>query len=178
MSLQTIINTYRQNIYRTHAEPNATAELSLHTHLQDFLEETAAFLTHDITIIHEPRKLEIGRPDFVVQDGLLHVGYVEAEAYETELDRLTGHAKTQNDRFIENLDNFVLTNFVEFRLYTEGTLRAKASLTGAQENDEELGTLLDRFLGAHPISLANPRGTRKLPRPVVPVNSESKSQRH
>ena len=156
MSYQTIINKYRQNIYRTQAEPNATAELSLHTYLQDFLEETAAFLRHDITIIHEPRKLDIGRPDFVVQDGLLHVGYVEAEAFETDLDRLTGHAKTQNDRFIENLDNFVLTNFVEFQLYTEGTLRAKASLTGTQENDEKLGTLLDRFLGAHPISLATP----------------------
>ena len=156
MSYQTIINKYRQNIYRTQAEPNATAELSLHTYLQDFLEETAAFLTHDITIIHEPRKLDIGRPDFVVQDGLLHVGYVEAEAFETDLDRLTGHAKTQNDRFIENLDNFVLTNFVEFQLYTEGTLRAKASLTGTQENDEKLETLLDRFLGAHPISLATP----------------------
>ena len=156
MSYQTIINKYRQNIYRTQAEPNATAELSLHTYLQDFLEETAAFLTHDITIIHEPRKLDIGRPDFVVQDGLLHVGYVEAEAFKTDLDRLTGHAKTQNDRFIENLDNFVLTNFVEFQLYTEGTLRAKASLIGTQENDEKLETLLDRFLGAHPISLATP----------------------
>ncbi|MDE0012157.1 MAG: N-6 DNA methylase [Candidatus Poribacteria bacterium] len=154
MSYQTIINKYRQNIYSIQAEPNATAELSLHTYLQDFLEETADFLGHDVTIIHEPRKLDIGRPDFVVQDGLLHVGYVEAEAFETDLDRLTGHAKTQNDRFIENLDNFVLTNFVEFQLYTEGTLRAKASLTGTQENDEKLETLLDRFLGAHPISLA------------------------
>lgn len=127
MSYQTIINKYRQNIYRTQAEPSATAELSLHTYLQDFLEETAAFLRHDITIIHEPRKLDIGRPDFVVQDGLLHVGYVEAEAFETDLDKLTGHAKTQNDRFIENLDNFVLTNFVEFQLYAE-TIHIMAEL--------------------------------------------------
>ncbi|MYA68588.1 N-6 DNA methylase [Candidatus Poribacteria bacterium] len=156
MSYQTIINKYRQNIYSIQAEPNATAELSLHTYIQDFLEETADFLGHDVTIIHEPRKLDIGRPDFVVQDGLLHVGYVEAEAFETDLDRLTGHAKTQTERFIENLDNFVLTNFVEFQLYTEGTLRAKASLTGTQENDEKLETLLDRFLGSHPISLATP----------------------
>lgn len=184
MSLQTIINKYRQNIYRTQAEPNATAELSLHTYLQDFLEETAAFLGHDITIIHEPRKLDIGRPDFVVQDGLLHVGYVEAEAFETDLGRLTGHAKTQNDRFIENLDNFVLTNFVEFQLYTESTLRAKASLTGAQENDEKLGTLLDRFLGAHPISLATPealanylaRRTRELRTQIERVLCDQQSE--
>ena len=184
MSLQTIINKFRQNIYRTQAEPNATAELSLHTYLQDFLEETAAFLGHDITIIHEPRKLDIGRPDFVVQDGLLHVGYVEAEAYEMDLDRLTGHAKTQNDRFIENLDNFVLTNFVEFQLYTEGMLRAKASLTGTQENDEKLQTLLDRFFGAHPISLATPealanylaRRTRELRTQIERVLCDQQSE--
>ena len=62
----------------------------------------------------EPRRLEIGRPDFVVKSGLLPVGYVEAEAYGRDLDALTGHAKTQNERFIENLDNFIspiLSNF-------------------------------------------------------------------
>ena len=170
MSFQTIINRYLRNIHTAQAELQTTPELSLHTYLKDFLAETAAFLGHDITIIHEPRKLDIGRPDFIAQDGLLPVGYVEAEAFNTDLDKLTGHAKTQNNRFIENLDNFILTNFVEFRLYTDGTLRARTCLSDSRsepqrpsvtENSEKLKTLLDRFLSAHSMHLATPEALAK-----------------
>ena len=170
MSFQTIINRYLRNIHTAQAELQTTPELSLHTYLKDFLAETAAFLGHDITIIHEPRKLDIGRPDFIAQDGLLPVGYVEAEAFNTDLDKLTGHAKTQNNRFIENLDNFILTNFVEFRLYTDGTLRARTCLSDSRsepqrpsvtENSEKLKTLLDRFLSAHSMPLATPEALAK-----------------
>ena len=170
MSFQTIINKYQQKIYKVQASLNATVELSVHTYLQDFLEETAAFFGHDITIIHEPRKLDIGRPDFVVQDGLLPVGYVEAEAFDTDLDRLTGHAKRQNERFIKNLDNLILTNFVEFRLYTNGVIRAKAQISNIAEDGRtveisstinELETLLDRFFSARPMFLATPEALAK-----------------
>ena len=110
MSFQTIVNNYLQKIREDRANPHATPELSLHPHLRDLLKETVAFLNYDFTIIYESTKLDVGRPDFIVPDGLLPVGYVEAEAFGTDLDRLTGHAKTQNERFIKNLDNFILTN--------------------------------------------------------------------
>ena len=86
-------------------------------------------------------------------DGLLPVGYIEAEAYDRDLDRLTGHAKAQNTRFIENLDNFILTNFVEFRLYADGTLRATARVDDGTEN---LETLLERFLNAGHVQITSP----------------------
>ena len=121
MSLQQICCTYQQNIQSTRAQSDATAELSLQPHLRTFLEKTAEFLEHEITVMSEPRRLEIGRPDFVVKSGLLPVGYIEAEAYGRDLDALTGHAQTQNERFIENLDNFILTNFVEFSVVRGGS---------------------------------------------------------
>ncbi len=68
MSFQQICNIYQQNIQRTRAENDSTAELSLHTHLKIFLEEIAELLGRDITITHEPRRLDIGRPDFVVYE--------------------------------------------------------------------------------------------------------------
>ncbi len=159
MPFQQICHTYHQNIQHTHAQSTATAELSLHTHLKAFLEETAELLGYAITITHEPRRLEVGRPDFVVSSGLLPVGYIEAEAYRRPLDALTGHAKAQNERFIENLDNFILTNFVEFRLYTEGQLRATAQIT--DESTANLETLLDRFLSASPVPIATPEALAK-----------------
>ena len=171
VSFQTIINNYLYNIRKTQTEPNTSVELSLHRHLIDLLEETATFLDHDLIIIHEPQKIsDIGKPDFIAQDGLLPVGYVEAEAFGTDLDTLTGHAKTQNERFIKNLDNFILTNFVEFHLYTDSVIRAKAQFFNRGKNEwiqdtlsttNAIETLLDRFFSARPMSLTTPEALAK-----------------
>ncbi len=170
MSFQTIVDNYLRNVYKAQVNPHATDELSLHGHLEGFLKEATVFLGHNLTIIHEPRKLDVGRPDFIAQDGLLLVGYVEAEKFGTDLDALTGHAKTQNERFIKNLDNFILTNFVEFRLYTDSVIRAKVPLSNIiegeriQENSSTINaleTLFDRFFSARPMSLTTPETLAK-----------------
>ena len=181
MSFQQICRTYQQDIQSTHAQNDATAELSLHPYLKTFLEKTAEFLGNEITVMSEPRRLEIGRPDFVVKSGLLPVGYVEAEAYGRDLNALTGHAKTQNERFIENLDNFILTNFVEFQLYAEGQLRATARVT--DERTVSLETLLDRFLSASLTQIGTPealakhlaRRTRELQTQIVTTLTDENS---
>ena len=67
MSFQQICRTYRQNVQQTREQSDATAELSLHIHLKNFLEQAAELLGYVITITHEPRQLEIGRPDFCCQ---------------------------------------------------------------------------------------------------------------
>ena len=138
MNFRTRHTQYLQNIQDTQANPQATPELSLLPHLQTFLEDmtVAHFDRRNITFTLEPRQIdEIGRPDFIAMDGLLPIGYIEAEAFDRDLDNLTGHAAAQNTRFIENLDNFILTNFVEFRLWTDGILRATARI------DDYIGNL-------------------------------------
>ena len=75
-------------------------------------------------------------------DGLFPIGYIEAERYGRDLNRLTGHAREQNERFIENLDNFILTNFVDFQLWTDGQLRTEANI---EDGTEKLKTLLNGF---------------------------------
>ena len=161
MNFSTRCDRYLQDIQRTQANPDATPELSLFPHLQAFLEDIAAdhFESTTITFTQEPRSIDqIGRPDFIARDGLLPISYIEAEAYGRNLDALTGHAETQNARFIENLDNFILTNFIEFRLYTDGQLR----LTGNVENSsEDLERLLDRFLSAGPLQIGTPEALAK-----------------
>ena len=159
MPFQQVCRTYQQSIRHTYAQSDSTDELSLYPHLRTFLEKTAELLEHEITIISEPRTLEVGRPDFVVSSGLFPVGYIEAEAYERNLEALTGHAKTQNERFIENLDNFILTNFIEFRLYTEGQLRATAQVS--DESTVSLEALPDWFLSASPVPIATPEALAK-----------------
>ena len=113
MNFQTHYDRYLQNIHRTQITGEATPELSLYPHLQAFLEDLFVdFGRSTVTLTQEPRQLDqIGRPDFIAMDGLLPIGYIEAEAYGRDLDALTGHAQTQNARFIENLDNFIITKF-------------------------------------------------------------------
>ena len=183
MSFQTHCDRYLQNIHRTQTSTEATPELSLYPHLQAFLEELLVDLGRDtVRLTQEPRQLEqIGRPDFIAMDGVLPVGYIEAEAYGRDLDALTGHAAAQNARFIENLDNFILTNFVEFRLYADGVLRATANIEDSPEN---LETLLRRFLDVGQVEITSPevlarylaRRTRELQTQIATTLTDENSE--
>ena len=186
MNFQTRCNRYLQNIHQTQTTSEATPELSLFPHLQALLEETAVnHLRRDtVRFTQEPRRLDqIGRPDFIAMEGLLPIGYIEAEAYGRDLDALTGHAREQNARFIENLDNFILTNFVEFRLYRDGQLRATANITDAPE---DLEALLERFLNAGHVQIASPealarylaRRTRELQTQIAITLTDEASNIH
>ncbi len=156
MNFQTHCDHYLQRINQTRTTAEATPELSLFPHLQTFLEEvsTDCFDRDTITFTQEPRQLDqIGRPDFIAMDGLLPIGYIEAERYGRDLNRLTGHAREQNERFINNLDNFILTNFIDFQLWRDGQLREQARIS---DGTESLETLLERFLNAGQIPITSP----------------------
>ena len=183
MNFQTRCNRYLQKIRRTQESAAATPELSLFPHLQAFLEELSVehFRRNTIRFVQEPRRLDqIGRPDFVAMNGLLPLGYIEAEAYGRDLNRLTGHAQEQNARFTENLDNFILTNFVDFQLWTDGQRREETRVGDGTGGFE---ILLERFLNAEPVQIATPealarylaRRTRELQTQVTTVLTDESS---
>ena len=98
-----------------------------------------------------------GRPDYevTIAGALGAVGYVEAESVNADLSRLTGHAKHQNERFKQNLHNFLLTNHYDFRLFVDGTEVERATLPAAPERGQitvpdqsisDMERLLERFL--------------------------------
>ena len=184
MNFQTHCDHYLQRINRTQTTTEATPELSLYPHLQAFLEELCVdhFDKDTITFTQEPRQLEqIGRPDFIAMDGLLPIGYIEAERYGRDLDNLTGHAKAQNARFIENLDNFILTNFLDFQLWRDGQQHATANIADSPEN---LEALLERFLNAGQIQITSPevlakylaRRTRELQTQIATTLTDEDSE--
>lgn len=163
MNFKAHCDRYLQRINHTRSIPNATPELSFHPHLQAFLEDVAAdaerFDKPYITFTHEPKSLDqIGRPDFIALNGLFPIGYIEAEADGTDLNNLTGHAKKQNARFKQNLDNFILTNFVDFELWRDGQLRIHAHI---ENETDDLETLLELFLNAGPVQISSPEALAK-----------------
>ena len=133
----------------------ATDELSLRPALDSFLKRTSEIFNRPVIFLSEGKKLDVGSPDFTVTRKDLPIGYIEAEAYATDLDNLTGHAKEQNERFRTNLDNFLLTNYLEFRLYLGGDMVDSTRLTTpldsrsikvSEADAEALAILLERFL--------------------------------
>ena len=183
MNFQRHCDGYLQQIDQTRSEPNATPELSLLPHLQSFLQEVTVehFDRHNKRFTLEPRTInQIGRPDIIATDGLLPIGYIEAEAYGTDLNNLIGHAAEQNQRFKKNLDNFILTNFTDFELWIDGKCNTTARIT---DNTDDLETLLERFLNASiqigtPIALAKylARRTRELQTQITATLNDQNSE--
>ncbi len=144
----------------------ATDELSLRDALSKFFDRAREIFERPVQFIGEGKAVKEGRPDFTVTHNGLPIGYVEAEAYGVDLDHLTGHAKEQNDRFRANLDNFLLTNHLEFRLYVGGALVDSAKLPAppdkgavkVSESDmDALDKLLAHFLRGQLPTMASPR---------------------
>ena len=103
-----------------------------------------------------PKKTEAGNPDFRVWDGKQHiVGYIEAKAPTLEhLDQI--ETTDQLKRYLHIFPNLILTNFFEFRLYRDGSLVDKVSIsrpfllhklktTPLVENETNFLKLLERF---------------------------------
>ena len=105
-------------------QPHATGELSYHGALEHLLRT----LRPNLTLVREPTRTVVGRPDFAILHQHAPVGYVEAEAYAADLDNLPAHARAQTDAFRQHLENLLLTNFLEFRLYRQGQEVMRARL--------------------------------------------------
>ena len=166
MTFQDMCVEYLTAARAAHDHALATEELSLRPALDAFLKQAAAHFERPVAFLSEAKKISSGRPDFTATVNGLPIGYVEAEAFGVNLDKLTGHAKAQNDRFRANLDNFLLTNHLEFRLYLGGEQVGEARLPdpAAQKtiqvsaaDAEQLATLLARFLRGEWARIASPR---------------------
>jgi hypothetical protein len=151
---------YLEQLQAVAQQPHATGELSYHGALEHLLRT----LGSNLTVVHEPTRTFVGRPDFAILHQHAPVGYVEAEAYNADLDNLPPHAKAQTDAFRQHLENFLLTNFLEFRLYRAGqeVMRARlpqppshGKITLPKSNADECLRLLHAFLDYAPAPVAD-----------------------
>jgi hypothetical protein len=95
---------YLEQLQAVAQQPHATGELSYHGALERLLRT----LRPDLTLVHEPTRTVVGRPDFAILHQHAPIGYVEAEAYAADLDSLPPHARAQTDAFRQHLENFLL----------------------------------------------------------------------
>jgi predicted helicase len=162
--LAPLVADYLKSLAKAANAPGAALELSLRPSLDKFLNDALNFLQRAnlSNLVHEGTTAGVkGRPDFILYYHESPNGYVEAESIDSNLRKLTGHAKIQNDHYRENLDNFLLTNHLDFELWHEGKRIAAASLPDprsgfALPTTQEifsLTQLLDRFFGSPNVTL-------------------------
>ena len=153
---------YLQRINAAYARGDATE----HTH-RPALKILIEALGEQVTATNEPRRVDCGAPDFVVSRRLRRTdqtfGYIECKDIGTPLGR--EERSPQLKRYLAGLDNLVLTDYVEFRLYVGGEHRQTAVL--ARERDgafrpttdgpDEVAGLFTAFFAGEPMRVSSPK---------------------
>ena len=102
-----------------------TGTATEHTHrpaLQKLLEN----LMPELIVTNEPKRIECGAPDYIITNNDIPVGYVEAKDIGTDLNS-KAH-KEQFNRYLESLDNLIITDYLKFRWYQHGELTEEVVL--------------------------------------------------
>ncbi len=122
---------YLKQLERALAAGNATE----HTHrpaLKSFIESQGI----DIIATNEPKRVKCGAPDFIVTHGQTPLGYVEAKDAGEPLERV--EKSEQMRRYLDSLDNLLLTDYLEFRWYVRGERVGEARLGTYDARKEKL----------------------------------------
>ncbi|MEB3151647.1 MAG: type ISP restriction/modification enzyme [Sphaerospermopsis sp.] len=115
------LQVYIQEVSQVYQSQNAT-EHSYRPALKKLIES----LDSGIQAINEPKRIACGAPDFVVKNGVLEVGHIEAKDIGVSLNKVV--KTSQMARYFDALGNLILTDYLEFRWYVQGELRLSASL--------------------------------------------------
>ncbi len=157
-----VFSKYLSEINKAYLRGDATE----HTH-RPALKTLIEGLAKKITATNEPRRVKCGAPDYVVSrrsNGLdQNIGYIEAKDIGTNL---TQAAKTEQiKRYLPGFDNFILTDYIEFRWYINGEKQLTAKLgeesagkfRATDEGEEKVGQLLKSFLSQKPEKIKIPK---------------------
>lgn len=131
------------------------------------------FLFHSldggVTALNEPKRVECGAPDFIIQRKDIVIGHVEAKDLDVDLRSLKGANKEQQERYLKGLPNLIYTNGVDFEFFRDGERIAHVSIAAREKGIEpapgkfeELENLLNDFLAQHPQTITSPTTLAKM----------------
>jgi predicted helicase len=115
------IQEYVQEVKQIYQGQNATE----HTY-RPALKKLIESLDYGIQATNEPKRIACGAPDFLVMQGALEIGHIEAKDIGVSLNKV--EKTPQMARYFNALGNLILTDYIEFRWYVQGELRLTASL--------------------------------------------------
>jgi hypothetical protein len=141
----------------------ATGKSTEHSY-RPALQTLLSSLSEGVTALNEPRRVQCGAPDFIIQRGEIAIGHVEAKDVGLDIRRMNDANMAQQTRYLKALPNLIYTNCLDFDFYRDGELIASASigdcLMGIQpraDQFEVLENLLRDFTQARPQTITSPR---------------------
>lgn len=141
----------------------ATGAATEHSY-RSAIEALFASLSDSITALNEPKRVQCGAPDFIIQDGEIVIGHVEAKDLNVGLRGMKDTNKAQQDRYRAALPNLIYTNCLEWDFYKDGELVATAKIadylmgiTDCPDEFEKLEHLLKDFIAQKPQTITSPR---------------------
>jgi hypothetical protein len=125
--MSTPSETYIKAIEADYRNGNAT-ELTYRNALEAFMES----LGHGIAASSEPKHIQCGAPDFVIEKGKVPLGYVETKDLGLDLDKV--EKSDQMKRYLKALSNLILTDYLEFRWYVNGERKMVLRIADVEKN--------------------------------------------
>src|ERR1700690_220636 len=107
------LEIYLADIEKDYRGKKAT-ELTYRSSLEIFMES----LEHGIEASSDPKHIECGAPDFIIEKRRVPLGYVETKIVGEPLDK--SEKTDQLKRYLKALHNLILTDYLEFRWYING----------------------------------------------------------
>lgn len=119
-------------------------------------------LDKNVHAINEPKRVECGAPDFIIQRGEIAVGHVEAKDIPINISKLKDANKNQLERYKKALPNLIYTNCLDWIFYRNEEPIANISiadlLLGIQplpESFDTLEALLQEFISQKPETITS-----------------------
>lgn len=144
------------SIYKT----GAATEHSYRSALQKLLSS----VDEGITALNEPKRVKCGAPDFIVSQGDIVIGHVEAKDIDIGIRGFKGSNKDQQERYRAALPNLIYTNCLDWDFYRDGELVASVCIAdfvmGVQPRPQDfaaLENLLNDFVAQRPQTITSPR---------------------
>ncbi len=155
------ITDYLNEIETAFRSGDATEHTYRHI-LQRFLGEWSQnFSSIDYSITNEPRRIAGNAPDFLVRRGEVSLGWIETKPPGTDL--AAEETSEQLTRYRRAFSNLILTDYLEFRLYSAGEncLSVRIAdidhttnrLINRNTDDSEVSLFFTVFFGAEPIRI-------------------------
>lgn len=147
--LRKTLTTYLIEIQKRYLEGDLREE-SFYSTVERLFEAFSPLLTSEEEIIIRalPKRTEVGIPDFLVRRNGEIIGHIEAKTLDTNLCDV--EKSEQIRRYCNALPNLILTNFLDFWLYRDGTPVNKVklcSLTALEDAKHPTSENIDAFIG-------------------------------
>ncbi len=129
-------------------------------------------LLPDVLVTNEPARIGCGAPDYILTRKGIPIGYIEAKDIGAELGSKL--YKEQFDRYKAALDNLIITDYLQFHFFKNGTLVDSISIAqignshgngkihAQPENFERFATLVQNFALTITQSIKSPATLAKM----------------